>query len=74
MRHIITATPGIAVAQASTFTLHPQITAIGTADRDTSIIGITIGIVIGKAAQSPSEPPKALHAAPGLSREDRQRF
>jgi hypothetical protein len=52
MRHIITATPGIAVAQAFTFTLHPQITAIGTADRDTSIIGITTGIVIGKVTQS----------------------
>jgi hypothetical protein len=54
MRRIITVTPGIAEALASIFTLRPHITAIGTAVRDTSIIGITAGIVIGEPAQSPS--------------------
>ena len=52
MRHIITVTPRITETLASTFTLHPHITAIGTADPDISIIGITAGIVIGKVAQS----------------------
>jgi hypothetical protein len=32
--------------------MHPHITAIGTADPDISIIGITGGIVTGKIAQS----------------------
>ena len=52
MRHIVTVTPAIAGAPASTFTLHPHTTAIGMADPDISIIGITAGIVIGKVAQS----------------------
>ena len=43
MRHIITVT--LRIAEASPFTLHPRITAIGTADPDT---GITAGIVISK--------------------------
>lgn len=51
-RHIITVTPQIAEALASTFTLYPRITAIGTADPDISILGITAGTVIGKVAQS----------------------
>ena len=42
-RHIITVTPRI--TEASPFTLHPRITAIGTADPDT---GITAGIIISK--------------------------
>ena len=42
-RHIITVTPRI--AEASLFTLHPRITAIGTADPDT---GITAGIIISE--------------------------
>src|ERR1700730_16108571 len=52
MRHIVTVTLGIAEALASTFTLHPQITAIGTADPDISIIGIATSIVVGKVARS----------------------
>ena len=44
MRHIITVTPRI--AEASLFTLHPRITAIGTADPDT---GITAGITAGNS-------------------------
>ena len=52
MRHIVTVTPGIAEALASTFTLHPLITAIGTADPDISILGIAASIVVGKVAQS----------------------
>jgi hypothetical protein len=52
MQHINTVTPGIAEALASTSTLHPHITAIGTADPDISIIGITAGVVIGKVAQA----------------------
>src|SRR6516165_11896746 len=52
MRHLITVTPRIAEALASTFTLHPHITAIGTADPDIFIIGITAGIVISKVARS----------------------
>jgi hypothetical protein len=46
MRHIITVTPRIAEALASPFSLDPPITAIGTADRHISIIGITAGVVI----------------------------
>jgi hypothetical protein len=57
MRRTITVTPGIAEALASIFTLRPHITAIGTADRDTSIIGIMAGIVIGKGMAWP--PPGA---------------
>jgi len=53
MRHLITVTPRIAEALAATFTLHPHITAIGTADPDISIIGIRAGIVISKVARSP---------------------
>jgi len=49
IRHIFTVTPRIAEELASTFTLDLHITAIGTADPDISIIGITAGIVIGKA-------------------------
>jgi hypothetical protein len=52
MRHIVTVTLGIAEALASTFTLHPHITATGTADPDISIIGIAASIVVGKIAQS----------------------
>src|SRR5262245_6854801 len=49
IRHIFTVTPRIAEELASTFTLDLPITAIDTADPDISIIGITAGIVIGKA-------------------------
>ena len=49
IRHIFTVTPRIAEELASTFTLDLHITTIGTADPDISIIGITAGIVIGKA-------------------------
>jgi len=49
MRHIITVTPRIAEEVASTFILDLHITAIGTADPDISIIGITAGIVIGRS-------------------------
>src|SRR5215469_1773475 len=49
IRHIFTVTPRIAAELASTFTLHLHITAIGTADPDISIIGITAGIVIGRS-------------------------
>ncbi len=52
MRRIVTVTLGIAEAPASTFTLHPHITAIGMADPDISIIGIAASIVVGKVAQS----------------------
>jgi hypothetical protein len=52
MWHLITVIPRIADAVASTFTLDLHITAIGTADPDISVIGITAGIVIGKVAQS----------------------
>ena len=48
IRHIITVTPRIVEELASTFTLDLHITAIGTADPDISIIGIT-GIVIGRS-------------------------
>jgi hypothetical protein len=48
MPHIVTVTPGIAGARASTFTSHPHTTTIGMADPDISIMGITAGIVIGK--------------------------
>ena len=64
MRHIFTVTLGIAEALASTFTLHPQITAIGTADPDISIIGIAASIVVGKVAQSlPTQVAGAAHIA-----------
>ena len=43
MRLTITVTRRIAGALASTFTLPPHITAIGTADPDMSTIGITAG-------------------------------
>ena len=57
MRHIITVT--LRIAEASPFTLHPRITAIGTADPDT---GITAGIVISKVARSLARPgPIQLH-------------
>ena len=49
IRHIFTVTPRIAEELASTFTLDLHITAIGTADPDISIIGITAGIVIGRS-------------------------
>src|SRR5580700_1100669 len=55
MRHIITVT--LRIAEASPFTLHPRITAIGTADPDT---GITAGIVISKVARSLARPPVAF--------------
>jgi hypothetical protein len=61
MRHIATVIPGIAGAPASTFTLHPHTTAIGMADPDISIIGITAGIVIGKVAQSLPTQWRELH-------------
>jgi hypothetical protein len=48
IRHTTTVTPRIAEL-ASTFTLDLHITAIGTADPDISIIGITAGIVIGRS-------------------------
>ena len=49
IRHIITVTPRIVEELASTFTLDLHITAIGTADPDISIIGITARIVIGRS-------------------------
>ena len=49
IRHIFTVTPRIAEELASTFTFDLHITAIGTADPDISIIGITAGIVIGRS-------------------------
>ena len=47
MRHIIMVT--LRIAEASPFTLHPRITAIGTADPDT---GITAGIIISKVPRT----------------------
>jgi hypothetical protein len=41
MRHIITVTRRIAEASASNFSLRPHIRAIGTADPDMCIVGIT---------------------------------
>jgi hypothetical protein len=65
MWHIVTVTLGIAEALASTFTLHPQITAIDTADPDISIIGIAASIVVGEVAQSlPTQAAGTAHIAP----------
>jgi len=49
IRPIITVTPRIAEELVSPFTLDLHITAIGTADLDISVTGMTAGIVIGKA-------------------------
>ena len=62
IRHIFTVTPRIAEELASTFTFDLHITAIGTADPDISIIGITAGIVIGKAIVVASSPQIARHS------------
>jgi hypothetical protein len=56
MRHIITVTRRIAGALASNFSLHPHIPAIGTADPDMCIVGITPRILTSKDMTWPLRP------------------
>src|SRR5262249_55226424 len=56
MRHITTGTLRIAEALVSPFTLHPDITAIGTAGPHILIIGIAAGIVISKERRAGHRP------------------